>query len=222
MDEATWMVSQLHPPGLDAASQGLPHAEPEVAPARGTAAPSRPDAATRFRSLVDAEFGFIWRSLRGLGIPANAVDDAAQHVFWIAAQKLDAIALGSERAFLFSTALGVSANARRALKRNREVPDEEALGAQADDAPDAEALVAMKEERALLDRVLGLMPDDLRAVFLLFVLEGTTTPEISELLGLPPGTVASRLRRAREAFHDIAKRIQATQAASRSGKRGSP
>jgi RNA polymerase sigma-70 factor (ECF subfamily) len=182
-------------------------------------APPHPEAARRFRSLVDAEFGFIWRSLRGLGIPAHSVDDAAQQVFWIAAQKLDAIAVGSERAFLFSTALGVSANARRALKRSREVLDEDALGAQADEAPDAEALVAMKEERRLLDRVLDLMPDELRTVFVLFVLEGTTTPEISELLGLPPGTVASRLRRAREAFHDIARRIQALQASERRGPR---
>jgi len=215
-NETLWMHPQLHPPRLDPASHGT---LPEVAPTHVSTAPAAPDATKRFRSLVDTEFGFIWRSLRGLGIPAHSVDDAAQHVFWIAAQKLDSIAVGSERAFLFSTALGVSANARRALKRNREVPDEGALGAQPDDAPDAEALVSMKEERALLDRVLDLMPDELRAVFVLFVLEGTTTPEIAEILGLPPGTVASRLRRAREAFHDIARRIQALQASTE--KRGS-
>jgi len=216
------MHPQLHPPRLDSASHGPPDALSEVAPAPAVSAtaPVCPDAARRFRSLVDAEFGFIWRSLRGLGIPAHSVDDAAQHVFWIAAQKLDVIAVGSERAFLFSTALGVSANARRALKRRREVPDEDTLGAQLDETPDAEALVAMKEERALLDRVLDLMPDDLRTVFVLFVLEGTTTPEISQLLGLPSGTVASRLRRAREAFHDLAKRIQAIQASSE--RRGAP
>jgi RNA polymerase sigma-70 factor (ECF subfamily) len=78
----------------------------------------------------------------------------------------------------------------------------------------------MKEERALLDRVLDGMPDDLRTVFVLFVLEGTSTPEIAALLGLPSGTVASRLRRAREAFHDIARRIQALHA--KPERRGSP
>ena len=219
------MHPQLHPPRLDSAGHGPP--EPlsaEVAPSEAappaTVARARPDAARRFRSLVDAELGFIWRSLRGLGVPAHSVDDAAQHVFWIAAQKLDSIAAGSERAFLFSTALGVAANARRSLGRSREVPDEDALRARLDEAPDAEALVAMKEERALLDRVLAEMPDELRAVFVLFVLEGTTMTEIAALLGLPTGTVASRLRRAREAFHDIAKRVQAVQA--RSGRRGSP
>jgi RNA polymerase sigma-70 factor (ECF subfamily) len=218
MNDTALMHPQLHPSELDSAGDAPPGALPEVTPPRARAEVAPKDSATRFRSLVDAEFAFIWRSLRGLGIPAHSVDDAAQHVFWIAAQKLDSIAAGSERAFLFSTALGVSANARRALQRSREVPDEDALGAQVDEAPDAEALLAMKEERATLDRVLDEMPDELRTVFVLFVLEGTPTPEIAGLLGLPSGTVASRLRRAREAFHEIVRRIQALQASS--GKRG--
>jgi RNA polymerase sigma-70 factor (ECF subfamily) len=137
------------------------------------------------------------------------VDDAAQHVFWIASQKLDSIAIGAERAFLFSTALRVAANARRAEARNREVLDEEALDDCVDETPGADKLVEMKQERALLDRVLECMPDDLRVVFVLFMLEGVSVSAISELLGIPQGTVASRLRRAREAFHDIAKRVQA-------------
>lgn len=213
-----------HPPLLNSAGDvppgALSAADSAPPPARTEAGATPPDAATRFRNLVDTEFAFIWRALRGLGIPAHSVDDAAQHVFWIAVQKLDAIAVGSERAFLFRTALGVSANARRSFARRREVPDEEALAGQLDDVPNAEELLAMKEERAMLDRVLDEMPEDLRIVFVLFVLEGTPTPDIAELLGLPCGTVASRLRRAREAFHVIARRIQARLASS--GKRGAP
>ena len=165
--------------------------------------------AARFRAIVDANFDFIWRSLRGLGVPLHSVDDAAQQVFLIAAQKLDAIAMGSERAFLFSTALGVSANARRSRERNREVLDADALEERVDESPSGERLIEMREQRALLDRALASMPEDLRTVFVLFVLEGLTVPEIAELLDVPTGTVASRLRRAREAFHSISKRLQA-------------
>jgi RNA polymerase sigma-70 factor, ECF subfamily len=173
-------------------------------------APARSlDAEGRLRAMVDQHFDFIWRSLRALGVPSWSVDDAAQHVFWVASQKLDAIEQGRERAFLFGTAMGVAANARRSSTRSREVPYEAAIAARADDAPNALELLERKQERELLDRALESMPDDLRAVFVLFVLEGATTPEISELLGLAPGTVASRLRRAREAFHKIAKRLQA-------------
>jgi RNA polymerase sigma-70 factor (ECF subfamily) len=171
----------------------------------------------RFRGLVDGHFDFIWRSLRGMGVPADSVDDAAQQVFLIASQKLDEIALGSERAFLYGTALGVSANARRARARRREVLDEDAVAGQVDAAPSGEALVELRERRALLDQILASMAEDLRAVFVLYVLEGLTSPEIAELVGIPVGTVASRLRRAREAFHALARRFEA-----RLGEKGGP
>jgi len=180
--------------------------------------PRAPPPATRFRQLVDVHFDFIWRSLRGLGVPQHSVDDAAQQVFWVASQKLDAIVPGSERAFLFGTALGVAANARRARARSREVLDAGALEHHADLGPDAEKVVEMRERRALLDQVLAEMPDDLRTVFVLFALEGLAVPEIARLLGLAPGTAASRLRRAREAFHAVTKRIQA-RSAGRGGSR---
>jgi RNA polymerase sigma-70 factor (ECF subfamily) len=44
------------------------------------------------------------------------------------------------------------------------------------------------------------MSIDLRAVFVLFELEQTTLSEIAVLLDVPRGTVASRLRRAREYY----------------------
>jgi RNA polymerase sigma-70 factor (ECF subfamily) len=53
---------------------------------------------------------------------------------------------------------------------------------------------------------------DLRAVFVLFELEEMPTAEIAEALELPTGTVASRLRRAREEFRRIAARVQAREA----------
>jgi RNA polymerase sigma-70 factor (ECF subfamily) len=185
-------------------------------PAPAPPAAREADPAMRLRRIVEDSFDFIWRSLRGLGIPAESADDAAQRVFYIFSQKQDEIAVGSERAFLFGTALRVAANARRTQARRREVYDEEALRRMTDPAPDGERVVELKERRALLDQVLGEMSDDLRTVFVLFVLEGMATPEIAELLDLPPGTVASRLRRAREAFHTISKRLQARLTSGRS------
>ncbi len=163
----------------------------------------------QLRALVQAHFDFIWRSLRGLGVPAGSVDDAAQRVFLVASRRLGDITAGSERAFLFRTAMGVAANVRRGVARRREVFDEGALSRIADEAPDGERTVELKERRERLDQVLALMPEDLRTVFVLFVLEGVPGPEIAQMLGLAEGTVASRLRRAREAFHKASKRVQA-------------
>jgi len=44
----------------------------------------------------------------------------------------------------------------------------------------------------------------------LFELEELSVAEVAELLAIPLGTVGSRLRRAREDFHDRVKRIKAT------------
>ena len=44
------------------------------------------------------------------------------------------------------------------------------------------------------------MTQDLRTAFVLFELEGLSVPEIAEVVKIPTGTVASRLRRAREQF----------------------
>jgi RNA polymerase sigma-70 factor (ECF subfamily) len=163
----------------------------------------------RLRALVDAHFDFIWRSLRRLGVPEEGLDDAAQQVFLVALRRIDEIAAGRERAFLFGTAMNVAGDARRALVRAREGKDERALEAAVDSAPTPDQVVVRKQARALLDEVLAAMDDDLRTVFVLFEIEGMTSPEIASLLGIAPGTAASRLRRGREQFRAIAKRVRA-------------
>jgi RNA polymerase sigma-70 factor (ECF subfamily) len=169
----------------------------------------RPASQARFRAIVDTHFNFVWRYLRALGVPHAGVDDAAQQVFLVAAAKVDAIEDGRERSFLVSTAHGVAANARRANERRREVSGEGELIARADGALDPEQETESREAVAILDRFLSSLPEELRTVFVLFELEGMTMAAIGETLHIPPGTVASRLRRAREEFRETARRVQA-------------
>jgi RNA polymerase sigma-70 factor (ECF subfamily) len=65
--------------------------------------------------------------------------------------------------------------------------------------PSDEAL-ARKEARETLDRILSEMSPELRTTFVLYELEEMTMVEIATLTEAPMGTVASRLRRAREQF----------------------
>ena len=55
-----------------------------------------------------------------------------------------------------------------------------------------------KRARELLDTVLERLPTDLRTVFVLFEIEGLSQDEVALSLDVPKGTVASRLRRARQ------------------------
>lgn len=187
-------------------ARGAADLRPVAPPARSSRMTA--DAEARFRAMVARDYAFIWRTLRGLGVPGSSVDDAAQHVFLVAAQKFDAVPPGSERAFLFATARGVAANARRATARNREIADEEALLASPDSAGTPEQLIARRRATEILERILDAMTDDLRTTFVLHELEGLTMAEIAEMLDVPPGTVASRLRRARERFEAAAQRYR--------------
>jgi RNA polymerase sigma-70 factor, ECF subfamily len=162
----------------------------------------------RLSDIVSDHFDFIWRSLRRLGVPGPDADDCAQQVFWVAARKLTSISEGSERAFLFSTALRVASDARRSRGRRREVAEDEATQP-CDPGPRPDEAADQKRARELLDEVLGAMPMELRAVFVLFELEEMSTPEIAGLLEIPTGTVASRLRRSREEFQRIVGRLKA-------------
>jgi RNA polymerase sigma-70 factor (ECF subfamily) len=153
----------------------------------------------RLEALLAAHHAFVWRSLRRLGVPDRDVDDASQQVFLVAHRRLAEIASESERSFLFQTALRVASEWRRAQKRRCEQS-----GIDVRNLPDGtaspEELADRRRARALLDRVLAAMPMELRVVFVLFELEEMTMVEIATMANLAPGTVASRLRRARRVF----------------------
>lgn len=168
--------------------------------------------ATERQSLPDMfaqHFDFVWRSVRRFGVPEANADDAAQEVFVVALRKHDRIEPGREKAFLFGTAMRVASDLRRAAGRRRDsIAAADDVGERAVSAVDApDTMVDQKRDRELLDRCIEGLPDELRAVFVLFELEGMTAAAVAELLAIPPGTVASRLRRAREDFRQRVRTI---------------
>ena len=153
---------------------------------------------SRERALVRAHFTAIWRALRRFGLSAADADDAAQHVFLGAVQRLDQIEAGRERAFLYGMAANAAFKTRRTLVRRRE--DLTDFDHVVDPMPSSEELLERRRARELLDRILDALEDDVRVVFVLHQIEQLTAPEIAEALGIRLGTVASRLRRGREQF----------------------
>jgi RNA polymerase sigma-70 factor (ECF subfamily) len=163
---------------------------------------------------VDEHFDFVWRSLRRLGLPAADLDDGAQEVFVVAARRLADFTPERERAFLFGTAARVASTRRRSARRHPEDAND-ALDEHAAQAPDPEAMSQLLQARPLLQQILDAMSPEVRAVFTLAELEEMSSREIADLLAIPIGTVSSRLRAAREAFHAAVKRLAAREAFSR-------
>ena len=155
---------------------------------------------TRLERMFIDNYRFVWRLVRRLGIPFDALEDAIQEVFLVAAERLDDIDQQSERAFVYGIALRVV----RSMQRNitREPPTD-----QGDEGPSPlprpDELADRKRALEALDAVLAELPVELRVIFVLFEVEGITMREIAEITEIPPGTVASRLRRAREQFHAL-------------------
>ena len=155
----------------------------------------------RLRALVDRYIDFVARVLRNAGTPEAEVDDDVQRTFIAVSKRLDDVRPDAEKSFLLQTALRMAAHARRTLARRREVHDSDAqLRIQA--PVGTEQLLDQKRARELLDQVLATMAPDLRTVFVLYELEELSMIEISGVLEIPQGTVASRLRRARADFRD--------------------
>jgi RNA polymerase sigma-70 factor (ECF subfamily) len=169
---------------------------------------ARPRDDARLRAAVVAHYDTLWHALYRFGVPRQSVEDAAQQVLLVFSQRLDDVAIGSERAFLYGTAIRTASDYRKMQSRSREVLDEPAVASKRASAPDPEELLDARRMRELLDDGLAELPMDLRAVFVLFEFEGMTMIEIAETLGVPPGTVASRLRRAREAFQTIVENLR--------------
>jgi RNA polymerase sigma-70 factor (ECF subfamily) len=166
--------------------------------AAGSPGASR-DPGMTFEEAYRAHFAFVWRNLRRLGVREEDAADAAQEVFIVVHRKLPEFAGRSKlTTWLYGVCFRVASERRRAGPRSPLGEQEAAsfLSRPADPAAAAER----NQGLAVLERVLERIPDDQRAVFCLFELEGMTGDEIAESLDIPLGTVYSRLRLARAAF----------------------
>ena len=84
----------------------------------------------------------------------------------------------------------------RSRKAAREAPEEEGLNVGTDPRPGLDAALDLKRITAAMSR----LPNEQREVVALILIEGFGYREVSEMLGLPIGTVSSRLVRGRTAL----------------------
>ncbi len=164
--------------------------------------PSSAADRAQLEQLFANHHAVVWRTLRRRGLTEDEAADATQETFLIAAGRLSDIKAHAEQAFLIGTALRVAHTLHRKTMRWHldEDMDQRASGAR--DAHDAHADVE------LCDMALSRLNAELAEVFVLYETQGLSSPEIASLLGIPLGSVASRLRRAREQFRNAVARIE--------------
>ncbi len=87
----------------------------------------------------------------------------------------------------------------RARKAKLEAPPEQADGVGVDPRPGIEASIDLQRVMAAMAR----LPDEQREVVAMILVEGFGYREVAEMLGLPIGTVSSRLVRGRTALLEM-------------------
>jgi RNA polymerase sigma-70 factor (ECF subfamily) len=149
--------------------------------------------------MMDTYCDFVRRVLRRARTPSGEIEDQVQLTFIAAARRLDDVSAGCEKAFLYRIAANNAAHAHRTLKRRSEVSEAEGVE-RVELLETPEQLTHVKKLRQSIDGILKQMETRARDVFVLQAFEDLDAPEIATLLGIPTGTVASRLRRARAEF----------------------
>jgi RNA polymerase sigma-70 factor (ECF subfamily) len=155
----------------------------------------------------------VYRWCHRLAGPGVDAEDAAHEVLIIMCRRIGSVR--SERQFpawLFQTTRRVIANHRRRAWVRRWVPGPVRERPAHWGAP--EQTVEAKQAARRVWGILDQLSTRHREILVLCELEEMSSAEVSEMLGIPQGTVKSRLRAARTAFRNAAER-QPTQSSAR-------
>ncbi len=151
---------------------------------------------------------FVANFAARLGVSRAELDDVVQDVFLVAHRR-GGFTPGPAKptTWLAEIALRVVSSRRRRLRRSREEPDGDAIAAaearRGSPGEQAEANESLRRVQQALD----VLDEGKRAVFILFELEGESCEAIAAGLGIPIGTVYSRLHNARKQFMEAYARL---------------
>jgi RNA polymerase sigma-70 factor (ECF subfamily) len=169
--------------------------------------PAHDDAAAATRLSVtevhERHGEFVWRTLHRMGVRAPHIEDVYQEVFLVVHQRLGAFAGRSAiTTWLYEICFRVTIGYRRKAHFRREelVHDWSQMDSLKSEAPSPERQLATAREAKQLERILDGLALEYRVVFVMFEIEGLSCEQISVSLGVPVGTVHSRLYRARKQF----------------------
>lgn len=144
--------------------------------------------------LYNAVYRWVWDEEEARDI----VQDAFMRLWHMRAR----VRLGTVDALLWRIALNRASNRRRARKL-RQWLSLDAVRPPESPAPRVDALLSDHQEHQALRAAVEALPEKLRRVILMCEFSGMSYQEISDVLDIPPGTVASRR-------HNAIKRLRQT------------
>lgn len=175
-----------------------------------------------FEALSERYRESIYRYVLATLHESGAAEDVTQEVFlrvWTHAEQWSG--QGSFKAWLFRLATNLALNHLRALRRHRQQPleapvdpldedDESSVPAWMVDhsLPGPEVILEQGERSRLLQQLVDELPTEKRTVFRLVYDDEMATRQVAQTLGIPEGTVKSRLHYATRRLAQIWRDLQ--------------
>lgn len=148
------------------------------------------DPKTEFRELYDREYTSVFRAIRGVVLDSAAAEDLTQETFVRAYRARNRYTpTAPPGAWLRRIGINLAISHLRRQKLARFLPAKLYVAPDRRDYDRAEA-------RDVVSKAMAELSPKLRAAIVLHYYEGLTREEIADVLGVPAGTVASRIAKA--------------------------
>ncbi|MBO0705899.1 MAG: RNA polymerase sigma factor [Candidatus Dormibacteraeota bacterium] len=163
-----------------------------------SAAPLPDSAHEAIEVLYAQEAASVYRTICAIVLDRAQAQDLTQETFVRAFKAWDGFDRSNPRAWLLRIATNLAITHYRTEKRRRRVPPWMLLQRSHDRGPEA------SEDRDLVSWLMRPLSPDQRALITLHYYQQVPRAEIAELLGIPVGTVASRINKAMQVLRQRA------------------
>jgi RNA polymerase sigma-70 factor, ECF subfamily len=155
----------------------------------------------KFAELVERQWRFVFRVAYAVLLNPHDAEDAVQETFLKLYRNRGWRNMENERAFLARVAWRIAVDRRSGSVHTSaysidegafEVTDPQSSG------PDPEEALIFADDHALIHSMIDALPEELRVPLILSSDDELNSNQIGRILGIPEGTVRTRLQRARQ------------------------